>query len=142
MQYARCIGFSVFSGREIDIYTWFERALRQEFDQVRLIKESSRGSVRVVRHKTTGRDFILRQFTGNPEVYQKLLDYTCPNLPTVYEVACQGDQNLVLEELIQGDTLGFLLQDALFTPEETRKIVIQVCRSSGSSASPTHGMSR
>ena len=128
MQYARCIGFSVFSGREIDIYTWFERALRQEFDQVRLIKESSRGSVRVVRHKTTGRDFILRQFTGNPEVYQKLLDYTCPNLPTVYEVACQGDQNLVLEELIQGDTLGFLLQDALFTPEETRKIVIQVCR--------------
>ena len=113
LQYARCIGFSVFSGREIDIYTWFERALRQEFDQVRLIKESSRGSVRVVRHKTTGRDFILRQFTGNPEVYQKLLDYTCPNLPTVYEVACQGDQNLVLEELIQGDTLGFLLQDAL-----------------------------
>ena len=84
--------------------------------------------MRVIRHKATNRDFILRQFTGNPEVYQKLLDYTCPNLPTVYEVACQGDQNLVLEELIQGDTLGFLLKDALFTPEETRKIVIQVCR--------------
>ena len=112
----------------ITIYNWFVNALHEEFDQVRLIKESARGSVRVVRHKATGRDFILRQFTGNPEVYQKLLDYTCPNLPTVYEVACQGDQNLVLEELIQGDTLGFLLKDALFTPEETRKIVIQVCR--------------
>ena len=112
----------------IAIYNWFMNMLREEFDQVRLIKESSRGSVRVVRHKATGREFILRQFTGNPEVYRKLLDYTCPNLPTIYEVACQGDQNLVLEELIQGDTLGFLLKGALFTPEETRKIVIQVCR--------------
>ena len=103
-------------------------ALHQEFVEVRLIKESSRGSVRVVRHKATGRDFILRQFTGNPEVYQKLLDYTCPNLPTVYEVAVNEQDNLVLEEHIQGDTLGFLLKDALFSPEETRKIVIQVCR--------------
>ena len=34
----------------------------------------------------------------------------------------------MLEELIQGDTLGFLLKDALFTPDETRKIVLQVCR--------------
>ena len=112
----------------IRIYTWFMNALHQEFDQVRLIKESSRGSVRLVRHKSTGRDFILRQFTGNPEVYQKLLDYTCPNLPTVYEVAVNERDNLVLEEYIQGDTLGFLLKDALFSPEETRKIVLQVCR--------------
>lgn len=34
----------------------------------------------------------------------------------------------MLEEFIQGDTLGFLLQDALFFPEETKKIVRQVCR--------------
>ena len=117
-----------FFWEEITIYTWFENALRQEFDQVRLIKESPRGSVRVVRHKSTGRDFILRQFTGNPEVYQKLLDYTCPNLPTVYEVAVEGNKVLALEEFIEGDTLGFLLQEALFSPEETRKIVRQVCK--------------
>ena len=29
---------------------------------------------------------------------------------------------------VEGDTLGFLLQDALFSPEETRKIITQVCR--------------
>ena len=110
------------------IYTWLEEILQREYEQLRLIKESPRGSVRLIRHNATGRTFILRQFTGNPEVYRKLLDYTCPNLPTVYEVAVRGAENLVIEEYIQGDTLGFLLKDALFSPEETRNIVTQVCK--------------
>ena len=110
------------------IYTWLEEILQKEYEQLRLIKESPRGSVRLIRHSATGRTFILRQFTGNPEVYRKLLDYTCPNLPTVYEVAVRGAENLVIEEYIQGDTLGFLLKDALFSPEETRNIVTQVCK--------------
>ena len=112
----------------IFIYTWLINVLREEYQEVRLIKESPRSTVRLIRHLTTGRQFIQRRFTGNPEVYQKLLDYTCPNLPTVYEVACEGDQNLVLEEYVQGDTLGFLLKGGLFSVEETRKIVLQVCR--------------
>ena len=94
----------------------------------RVLKESPRGNVQLIRHKATGKRFVLRRFTGNPEVYQKLLDYTCPNLPVVYEVAVQGTENLVLEEYIEGDTLGFLLRGALFSPDETRKIVRQVCR--------------
>ena len=110
------------------MYSWLSGVLAQEYDLVRLIKKSARGSVRLLRHKATGRLFILRQFTGNPEVYQKLLDYSCPNLPTVYEVAAEGAENLVIEEFIEGDTLGFLLQGALFSPEETRKIIRQVCR--------------
>lgn len=36
-----------------------------------------------------------------------------PNLPTVYEVAAGPEDNLVLEEFIQGDTMGF---GTLFTP--------------------------
>ncbi len=110
------------------IYTWLTQVLQEEYREVRLIKESARGSVRLIRHIVTGRSFILRQFTGNPEVYQKLLDYTCPNLPTIYEVAVRGEENLVLEEFIQGDTLGFLLKGSLFSVEETRRIVLQVCR--------------
>ena len=110
------------------MFNWLSGVLAQEYEPVRLIKKSPRGSVRLIRHKGTGQRFILRQFTGNPEVYQKLLDYTCPNLPTVYEVAQENGENLVVEEFIEGDTLGFLLQDALFSPEETRQIVRQVCR--------------
>lgn len=75
----------------------------------------------------------MRHFTGNVEVYQKLMNYSYKNLPTIYEVAQNkkdGDvqESLILEEYIEGDTLGFLLKDALFSPEETRKITMQVCR--------------
>ena len=112
----------------IPIYAWLSDALEREFELVRILKESPRGSVRLIRHKATGRRVIFRRFTGNPEVYRKLLDYTCPNLPLVLEVTSQGQENLVLEEFIEGDTLGFLLQDALFSQEETRKIVRQVCQ--------------
>lgn len=112
----------------IPIYTWLLNALQEEFEQIRLLKESPRGSVRLIRHRATGQKFILRRFTGNGEVYRMLLDCSCPNLPKVFEVAEQGEENMVIEEFIKGDTLGFLLQDVLFSPEETRAIVAQVCR--------------
>nr|WP_325186620.1 protein kinase [uncultured Oscillibacter sp.] len=92
------------------------------------MKESPRGSVRLIRHRQSGRRFILRRFTGNGEVYRKLLDCSCRHLPLIYEAAEQGEENLVIEEFIEGDTLGFLLQGALFSPQETRRIVGQLCQ--------------
>ena len=112
----------------IPIYTWLSNTLEQEYTRLQVLKESPRGSVQLIRHKGSGQRFILRRFTGNPEVYKKLLEYTCPNLPTVYEVASRGEENLVVEEFIEGDTLGFLLKGALFSQEETKKIVRQVCQ--------------
>ena len=112
----------------VPIYTWLLDALRDGYEPVRLLKESPRGSVRLIRHKATGKRFILRQFTGSAEVYQKLLQCTCKNLPEVFEVGSQGDKHAVLEEFIEGDNLGVLLQDALFSSKETRDVVIQVCR--------------
>lgn len=109
-------------------YDWLETALQENFELVRRIKESPRGSVSQLRHRETGQKVILRRFTGNAEVYQKLLGYSCQNLPKILEVTTKNGENLVLEEFIEGDTLGFLLQDALFSVEETRQIVTQICR--------------
>ena len=110
------------------IYNWLLHTLQEEFELVRRMKESARGSVDLLRHKATGLRFVLRHFTGSAEVYRKLLDYSCPNLPVTLEVASQGEEHLILEEYIQGDTLDFLLKDTLFTVKETREIVTQVCR--------------
>ena len=110
------------------LYTWLENVLRNEYQQVRLLKESPRGSVRLIRRRNSGKQFILRRFSGNGEVYQKLLGCSCPNLPLVMEAAEQDGENLVIEEFIEGDNLGFLLEGALFTPKETRGIVKQLCR--------------
>ncbi len=102
--------------------------MQEEYEQIRLLKESPRGSVRLIRHRSTGQKFILRRFTGNAEVYQKLLSVSCQYLPRTLEVAERGSENLVLEEFVEGDTLDFLLRDILFSPGETKKIVAQVCQ--------------
>ena len=58
------------------MYDWLLDILHAEYELMRLLKKSPRGSVRLIRHRATGQRFILRQFTGNPEVYQKLLGCT------------------------------------------------------------------
>lgn len=109
-------------------YTWLSEALKNEFEPLSLLKQSERGSVTLVRHRATGKRFILRRFSGSAEVYRRLLSRECPYLPQTYEVASEGDQNLVLEEYIQGDNMGAMLAGALFTPEETKRIIGQICR--------------
>lgn len=103
-------------------------ALQEEYEWIQRKKKSARGSVDLIRHKSTKRLFILRHFTGSAEVYQTLLHYTCAHLPKILEVVSQGENHLVLEEYIQGDTLDFLLNGSLFSPKETRTIVTQICQ--------------
>jgi serine/threonine protein kinase len=112
----------------IRIYSWLLRQLQAEYEQLRVIKESPRSSIYLIRHRTSGQKFILRRFSGSGEVYEQLLGISCQNLPQVYEAAFQDGSNLVVEEYVQGDTLDFLLRDVLFTQDETRQIVTQVCR--------------
>lgn len=109
-------------------YEWFLDVLHQEYDLVRVIKESPRSSISLLRHRTTGKKFILRQFFGCPDVYRRLLQISCTNLPDIYEVSVRDGEALVLEEYIEGDNLGCLLQGARFSVSETRDIVTQVCR--------------
>lgn len=112
----------------VPIYTWLADVLETEFEQIRVLKESPRGSVRLIAHRRTGERMILRRFHGDGEVYQRLLHYECRHLPTVLEAAAQGEQNLVLEEFVEGDTLHSLLQASLFSSQETRDIVLQLCQ--------------
>ena len=109
------------------MYSWLTEKLRTEFEEVRLLKESPRGSVRLIRHNAGGKQFILRRFQGNGEVYHRLLGCSCRYLPLVYEAAEQDGENIVVEEFVQGDTLDFLLKEALCSPQETKQTVKQLC---------------
>ncbi|MCI6957096.1 MAG: serine/threonine-protein kinase [Candidatus Faecousia sp.] len=71
--------------------------------------------------------FIFRHYCGNGEVYRKLLGISCPNLPQIMEAAESGGMVAVVEEYIQGDSLAELLEGAVFTPAEARKITLQLC---------------
>ena len=90
------------------MYTWLLGVLEREYETVRVLKETPRSSVHLIRHRASGERLILRRFRGNGEVYRQLLGLACKNLPVIYEAAEQDGENLVLEEFIEGDTLDFL----------------------------------
>ena len=117
-----------FLRRRSFIYAWLSSAIQLEFEEVRPLKEGPRGGVFLLRHKKTGRLLVFRRFSGSGEVYRKLLRSSCPNLPEVLETAEQEGKVLVLEEFIQGDTLDFLLKEALFSPQETKQTIKQLCQ--------------
>lgn len=97
------------------------------YEHLKTMKESERGSVSLLRHRQSGKRFIFRNYQGNGEVYQKLLGIRCENLPQIMEAAEKNGMVAVLEEYVQGDSLAYLLQGALFTPAEAGKIIRQLC---------------
>ena len=63
----------------MNIYDSLLGAVHNEYDVLMLIKKSERGEVSLVRHRDSGARYIFRHFYGNSEVYQKLLNVSCPN---------------------------------------------------------------
>ena len=102
-------------------------SIETDYETVKTIKHSERGSVSLLQNKQNGTRFIFRHYRGNGEVYRKLVGISCPNLPQIMETAERDGMVAVLEEYIQGDSLAYLLEGALFSPAEARKITMQLC---------------
>lgn len=109
------------------MYEFMIHMIETQFTVTKPLKEGPRGKVLLLRHRDTGKPYIFRHFTGDGDVYHKLLAVTCPNLPQIMEVAERDGEVAVLEEYIQGDTVAELLKGALFTPGEVRMIVRELC---------------
>ena len=112
----------------MNIYDSLLEAVHEEFDTLRVIKKSERGEVLIVRHRDSGTRYIFRLFYGNSEVYQMLLDISCPNLPRIMEVGEKDGRTALLEEYVQGDTLGELLEGGFLSVAEAKQITRQLCQ--------------
>ena len=111
----------------MDIYDSLLEAVCTKYDTIMLIKKSERGEVSLVRHRDSGSRYIFRHFYGNSEVYQMLLEVSCPNLPQIMEVGEKDGRTVLLEEYVQGDTLADILKGGLLTPAEAKQITRQLC---------------
>lgn len=109
------------------IFDFFLAALQQNYTQVRLLKQSERSQVTLLRHNQTGTRYICRTFQGSADVYHRLLHIDCPHLPQILEVAEKDGNVMVLEEYVQGDTLAFLLEAGPLSPSRARHILRQLC---------------
>ena len=110
------------------LYESFLEAVTTEYDTLRVLKQSPRGTVSVVRHKKSGTRYVFRRYSGSGEVYRCLLPVLCPHLPQIMEAAEQDGQTAVLEEYVQGDTLAELLTGATLTEREARQVTMQLCQ--------------
>lgn len=110
------------------LYESFLEAVTTEYDTLRMLKQSPRGTVSVVRHKKSGTRYVFRRYSGSGEVYRRLLPVLCPHLPQIMEAAEQDGQTAVLEEYVQGDTLAELLMGARLTEREARQVTMQLCQ--------------
>lgn len=110
------------------LYDHLTDSIEKEYDKVRVLKINERGSVALLRHKSTGQLFVYHNYRGNADVYRKLLEISCSGLPQIYEAAEKDGNAAVIEEYIQGDSLAMLLEADLFTPEQTCLIAKQICQ--------------
>ena len=110
------------------LYESLLESVTTEYDTLRVLKQSPRGTVSVVRHKKSGTRYIFRRYSGSGEVYRRLLPVLCPHLPQIMEAAEQDGQTAVLEEYVQGDTLAELLTGARLTEREARQVTMQLCQ--------------
>lgn len=100
-------------------------SIETDYETVKTIKHSERGSVSLLQNKQNGTRFIFRHYRGNGEVYRKLLGISCPNLPQIMETAERDGMVAVLEEYIQGDSLAYLLEGAVHRDIKPENVMIR-----------------
>lgn len=115
----------------MDRYDYLLDSVPQEFTSVRVLKDSQRSRVELLRHEKTGKPYIFRQFAGNGEVYRRLMQVNCPHLPQVLKMEEKDGRVAVLEEYIPGEDLGEMLETALFSEQEVRAVARDVLRGLG-----------
>ena len=109
------------------MYDFLKNAIEENYDRYHLIRKTERGSVEIIRHRDSGKKYILRRFTGSVHAYEELKKIQSPFLPKIYECACRDDQVLVLEEFICGDNLQTLLECGPMDASQVRSISDQLC---------------
>ena len=114
--------------RGAPIYDFLIRSIQSEFEPLKVLRQTKRSSIELVRHRQSGKYYVFRRFEGSCEVYRKLLGITCPYLPEIYEAAEKEGKAAVLEEYVEGDTIASLLEASVFTPEQTKPIIEDVCK--------------
>lgn len=115
---------------------WLEQVLKEEYQMVSVLKKSDTKEVLRLRHRRLRRDLVKKKFPGNGAVYRLLQQYEIPGVPTVYEVISDGVQTVVLEEWINGISVGEILEQGHYREEGVRRVAKELC----TSLSALHGL--
>lgn len=77
-----------------------------EYEEIKLLKQSEKSTVYLMREQNGEQLFIRKELKGRHLVYSELQNLTHPYLPRLYEVVLSNDSTTVIEEYIEGSAVG------------------------------------
>lgn len=102
-----------------------------DYEEIRLLKQSEKSTVHLLREKGGEQMFIRKRLAGRYPIFQTLREFTHPCLPKQYDVIISEDSTTIIEEYIEGQPLG--------TVELTEKQFLHVVRKLCSVLEYLHG---
>lgn len=107
--------------------TWLESALAKEYEFVKALKNTDKTQIVVYRHKATQKKVVKRVISNNGEVYFLLSRLYHQNISNVLEVVNTQTGIMVLEEFVDGMTVGEYLQDSLYSEKGVKAVASSLC---------------
>lgn len=77
-----------------------------KYEEIGLMKQSENGMVHLVKEKETGKFFVRKVMKGHHPICLTLQDCPHPCLPKIYEVVITDETTTIIEEYIEGPSLG------------------------------------
>jgi len=110
------------------MYIWLEQMIKSEYTLEKTFKRNKDSEVFLMSNKLNGRKVVVRKYSGNCDVYKCLKGISHNNLPIVYEAVSDGEKSIVLEEYIEGMTVGEVLETGHYTDGGVEEVIRQVVR--------------
>ncbi|MCH5303479.1 MAG: serine/threonine protein kinase [Ruminococcus sp.] len=107
--------------------SWIEKVLDEKYQLVKVLKNTDKTKIFVLRNKELGKELVKRFVDGSGEVYSVLQTLFHPNISNVYEAFKSETGVVVLEEYIDGQTVAEYLKDNLYTPSGVKAIIGSLC---------------
>lgn len=76
------------------------------YEEIELLKQSEKSTVYLVREEDGEKVFVRKKLKGQHPVYLTLINCKHPYLPDIYEVTMEDGYTTVIEEYVEGQSLG------------------------------------
>ena len=101
--------------------------LMEQYEVVEELSRKSSSSVLLLRHKTLGRQLVVRSTARRLPIADYLKTIVFPHLPEVYDTVKSSDGEIILEEALEGQTLDKKLASRTLSLREASDILICIC---------------
>lgn len=109
------------------VKSFLDDVFKSEYELVKVLKNTDNKQICVYQHKKLKKQLIKRSAEGTGEVYTILKSIYHENISNVYEAYKTENGVVILEEFIDGQTVGEYLEDGLYTVSGVKSVVSKLC---------------